>query len=232
MALPGARYYDSDIGRWTSVDPLADKYPGFSPYAYALDNPLKYFDPDGKQLDDEEDDEDEKEKKNIWNKFLRFISLLSETANISEKPNVENDVDMLINSEEMKGAQILNNEIKKAKKATVKGIENVHDIASTTSGVSAIGALSTAGTPISPVLTTTSSATGLVAAVASGLNWALTGKSIYKNNFIYEIGTIGIGAGARVIKPSITLTTENAKILQQIYKNNISGIGWEIGLLP
>ena len=48
MALPGARYYDSDIGRWTSVDPLAEKYPGFSPYAYALDNPLKYFDLDGR----------------------------------------------------------------------------------------------------------------------------------------------------------------------------------------
>ena len=30
----GARYYDSDIlTGWLSVDPMADKYPGLSPYA-------------------------------------------------------------------------------------------------------------------------------------------------------------------------------------------------------
>ncbi|MBR5783932.1 MAG: hypothetical protein IKY43_02055, partial [Bacteroidales bacterium] len=31
----GARYYDSDLMTgWLSVDPMADKYPGLSPYAY------------------------------------------------------------------------------------------------------------------------------------------------------------------------------------------------------
>ena len=31
----GARYYDSDIlTGWLSVDPMADKYPSLSPYAY------------------------------------------------------------------------------------------------------------------------------------------------------------------------------------------------------
>lgn len=46
----GARYYDSQIGRWLQVDPLADKYPGLSPYNYTLNNPLKYFDPNGKEV--------------------------------------------------------------------------------------------------------------------------------------------------------------------------------------
>ena len=38
----GARYYDSDLMTgWLSVDPMADKYPGLSPYAYCAWNPVK-----------------------------------------------------------------------------------------------------------------------------------------------------------------------------------------------
>ena len=44
----GARYYDSDILMgWLSVDPLADKYPSLSPYAYCGWNPVRLVDPDG-----------------------------------------------------------------------------------------------------------------------------------------------------------------------------------------
>jgi RHS repeat-associated protein len=43
----GARYYDAALGRWLSVDPMADDYPRWSPYAYSMDNPLKYIDPTG-----------------------------------------------------------------------------------------------------------------------------------------------------------------------------------------
>ncbi|MFZ1288494.1 MAG: RHS repeat-associated core domain-containing protein [Melioribacteraceae bacterium] len=43
----GARYLDSDLGRWLSVDPLADKYPGWSPYNYVMNNPLNIIDPNG-----------------------------------------------------------------------------------------------------------------------------------------------------------------------------------------
>ena len=32
---------------WLSVDPMADKYPGISPYAYCAWNPVKLVDPDG-----------------------------------------------------------------------------------------------------------------------------------------------------------------------------------------
>ncbi len=46
----GARYYDSDIlTGWLSVDPMADKYPNISPYAYCGWNPVKLVDPDGKE---------------------------------------------------------------------------------------------------------------------------------------------------------------------------------------
>ena len=44
----GARYYDSDIlTGWLSVDPLADKYPSLSPYAYCALNPIRVIDPNG-----------------------------------------------------------------------------------------------------------------------------------------------------------------------------------------
>ena len=47
----GARYYDSDIlTGWLSVDPMADKYPNMSPYAYCGWNPVRLVDPDGRDI--------------------------------------------------------------------------------------------------------------------------------------------------------------------------------------
>jgi len=43
----GARYYDPSIGRFPSIDPLRGKYPGWSPYAYCLNNPLSLVDDQG-----------------------------------------------------------------------------------------------------------------------------------------------------------------------------------------
>ena len=47
----GARYMDHELmTMWLSVDPLADKYPSISPYAYCAWNPLKFVDPGGDSL--------------------------------------------------------------------------------------------------------------------------------------------------------------------------------------
>ena len=43
----GARYYESTSGRWLSVDPLRDKYPGWSGYNYVMDNPINLVDSTG-----------------------------------------------------------------------------------------------------------------------------------------------------------------------------------------
>ena len=45
----GARIYDPRVGRWLSVDPLADQFPEESPYSFALNDPVVMIDPDGKR---------------------------------------------------------------------------------------------------------------------------------------------------------------------------------------
>lgn len=44
----GFRGYYPAIGRFTSVDPLAEKYYSISPYAYCANNPVKYVEIKGK----------------------------------------------------------------------------------------------------------------------------------------------------------------------------------------
>jgi len=46
----GARYYTPEIGIWLSVDPMSDKYPSLSPYAYCGNNPVMLVDPDGREI--------------------------------------------------------------------------------------------------------------------------------------------------------------------------------------
>ncbi|NGF75861.1 RHS repeat-associated core domain-containing protein [Fluviicola sp. SGL-29] len=50
----GARYYDSDIARFLSLDPMQIARLTLTPYNYVSGNPIKRIDPDGK-LDDEYD---------------------------------------------------------------------------------------------------------------------------------------------------------------------------------
>ncbi len=49
----GARYMDHELmTMWLSVDPMADKYPSISPYAYCAWNPIRLVDPDGREIDE------------------------------------------------------------------------------------------------------------------------------------------------------------------------------------
>ncbi len=44
------RYYDARTGRFLQIDPKSHKFPGWSPYAYAMGNPLKFVDPNGEEV--------------------------------------------------------------------------------------------------------------------------------------------------------------------------------------
>ncbi len=44
------RYFSSNCARWTTPDPMQQKYPGWSPYCYGMDNPIKNIDVDGKEV--------------------------------------------------------------------------------------------------------------------------------------------------------------------------------------
>ena len=46
----GAREYDPTTGMFTSMDPLCEKYYHISPYVYCAGNPVRYVDPDGRDI--------------------------------------------------------------------------------------------------------------------------------------------------------------------------------------
>lgn len=50
----GARYYSPKDNLMLSVDPEFAKFPSFSPYAYTLQNPVRYVDPTGMTAEDHE----------------------------------------------------------------------------------------------------------------------------------------------------------------------------------
>lgn len=70
----GARYYDSDIARFLSLDPLATEFPAWSAYNYVVGNPVSLIDPSGRAPEDPPND-GVKVKKNGKIKHNRDIGI-------------------------------------------------------------------------------------------------------------------------------------------------------------
>ena len=76
----GARYMDHELmTMWLSVDPMSDKYPGISPYAYCAWNPVKLVDPDGRDVW-----EINKQGELIWKKTSNTDVIVSQEGDFVE----------------------------------------------------------------------------------------------------------------------------------------------------
>ncbi len=86
----GARYYDSELSAWLSVDPMSDKYPSLSPYCYSANNPVVLVDPNGMWIINPPSKEDY-ERCNVTEQAQqRFESILHNIENFSKNENFIN----------------------------------------------------------------------------------------------------------------------------------------------
>ena len=76
-----ARYHAPSTGRFMTIDPMAEKYPGISPYMYCAGNPVLFVDPSGMKIDEASKGDWDKLKEEIKDKMSELVNEVSGVLN-------------------------------------------------------------------------------------------------------------------------------------------------------
>lgn len=90
--------------KFTTMDPLAEKYYSWSPYAYCMNNPLRFIDPTGEFVLESYTDEQLSEMGLTRDDLSRFTTIVTNISNIVD----DNVLDAIINTTGLSKETILN----------------------------------------------------------------------------------------------------------------------------
>ncbi len=90
----GARYYDSDIARFLSIDPWANKYPSWSTYSYSFCNPIIFKDPTGKGPENAQGGPEERQLK-LANKKRDLVFKRDLTPSDKKADRIQKKIDQI-----------------------------------------------------------------------------------------------------------------------------------------
>ena len=68
----GARFYNGIVPMFMTPDPMAEKYPWISPYAYCANNPVRFVDPDGRDVKIYYEDENRKRQQMLYTANMKY----------------------------------------------------------------------------------------------------------------------------------------------------------------
>lgn len=88
-----SRMYDPALGRWWVIDPLSEKSRRWSPYNYAMDNPLRYIDPDGRFTVEVNGDKADEATKQLQKSTSLKITRDEKTGQLSATGKAKTDAD-------------------------------------------------------------------------------------------------------------------------------------------